>query len=71
MLVEYLIGSEFNDVLTGNSAANRIWGGDGNDVLAGATGNDVLRGGDGLDTASFSGAAVPVRGEPLRARGHR
>jgi methionine-rich copper-binding protein CopC len=54
-----------NDVLGGNSAANRLEGGAGNDelngqegddVLAGGTGNDILDGGVGTDTAVFEGS---------------
>jgi methionine-rich copper-binding protein CopC len=53
-----------NDVLGGNSAANRLEGGAGNDelnglegddVLIGGTGNDILDGGVGTDTAVFEG----------------
>ncbi|MGE0743279.1 MAG: calcium-binding protein, partial [Hyphomonadaceae bacterium] len=57
--VEAVIGSEFNDALSGNSAANLLSGFGGNDVLSGrggnddidgGFGNDVLNGGDGNDT---------------------
>jgi Ca2+-binding RTX toxin-like protein len=46
---ENLIGSEFNDVLTGSSGVNRINGGAGNDVINGGLGNDILTGGAGSD----------------------
>jgi serralysin len=47
--IENLIGSAFNDVLTGSSTANRIDGGSGNDVVNGGGGTDVLDGGEGSD----------------------
>ena len=43
--VENLIGSRFNDTLTGNANAN---------VLQGGLGADVLIGGAGIDTASYA-----------------
>jgi len=52
---ENLIGSAYNDTLTGTAGANRIEGGLGNDALNGLAGNDVLVGGDGNDTLT-SGA---------------
>ncbi|CAI8832909.1 serralysin [Pseudomonas sp. IT-P258] len=47
--IENLIGSNYNDKLTGNAAANLLNGGSGNDTLDGGAGNDVLDGGAGLD----------------------
>jgi len=44
-----LIGSDFDDVLIGGGAANRIEGRDGGDHIEGGAQNDVLRGGDGDD----------------------
>ena len=53
-----IIGSNFNDILTGTSLANVIMGRDGvdnissvagNDTLNGGGGNDFLRGGAGID----------------------
>jgi len=51
---ENIIGSSYNDFLTGNSAANTITGGDGDDRLIGQLGNDTLSGGNGSDTVSFN-----------------
>jgi Ca2+-binding RTX toxin-like protein len=48
--IENLIGSSYNDTLTGDGAANNVAGGLGNDRLAGAAGNDTLDGGVGNDT---------------------
>jgi Ca2+-binding RTX toxin-like protein len=46
---EQLLGSGFDDTLTGNAGANTLWGMAGNDVLAGGGGADVLKGGAGND----------------------
>ena len=57
--IENVIGSEHDDALTGNRAANSLWGlggndeldgGRGTDMLFGGAGNDDLDGGDGNDT---------------------
>jgi Ca2+-binding RTX toxin-like protein len=48
--VESLIGSAFDDMLTGNSLANTLTGGAGNDILDGWSGADTLIGGTGNDT---------------------
>ena len=54
-----LLGSAFNDTLTGDATENTITGGAGNDTLnPGANGAgtvDLLDGGTGSDTASFTG----------------
>ena len=54
---ENLIGSQFDDVLTGNSAANLLTGGDGNDRLTGGAGADTMLGGVGNDL--YRGRNVP------------
>jgi Ca2+-binding RTX toxin-like protein len=46
---EYLVGTSFDDKITGNASANEISGGPGNDQLFGSDGNDSLRGDDGDD----------------------
>ncbi len=48
--IENLRGSNFDDLLVGNSGANQLNGEGGNDILDGATGADVLIGGAGNDT---------------------
>ena len=48
--VQNVIGSAYNDSLTGNGGANRLDGGGGNDVLIGGDGNDTLIGGAGIDS---------------------
>ena len=47
--IENLLGSAFDDRLTGDGRANRLDGADGDDSLEGGSGDDVLKGGDGLD----------------------
>jgi Ca2+-binding RTX toxin-like protein len=58
--VENVVGSGFNDGLTGDAAANVIQGLNGNDTISGRLGNDRYDGGGGSDTATFgsSGSAV-------------
>lgn len=48
--IERVLGSRFNDILTGDAGANDLRGGDGNDTLNGGAGSDELRGGAGADT---------------------
>jgi Ca2+-binding RTX toxin-like protein len=47
--VEGLLGSGFNDTLTGDAQINVIQGGLGDDTIYGGAGNDLLVGGDGAD----------------------
>jgi len=51
-----ITGTSSSDTLTGTTAAESIYGGDGNDTITGSTGNDSIYGGKGTDTAKFSGA---------------
>ena len=51
--MENVIGSEFDDTITGNSAANELAGGDGDDRLSAAAVDDTLSGGSGNDTFIF------------------
>ncbi|SFE67801.1 FG-GAP-like repeat-containing protein [Nitrosomonas sp. Nm166] len=48
--IENLIGSDFDDDLTGNAANNILNGGAGNDILRGWSGADTLSGGSGNDS---------------------
>jgi Ca2+-binding RTX toxin-like protein len=73
--VEHLIGSPYDDSLTGDSNANAISGGEGNDIMSGEEGDDSLMGdaGDdhldgGQDTDTLDGGVgtdVCVNGEAL------
>ncbi|MFI0846903.1 calcium-binding protein [Mesorhizobium sp. IMUNJ 23232] len=53
--MEALAGSNFDDVLRGDSLANKLTGRGGADLLAGGDGNDVLFGGAGKDSLSGGG----------------
>jgi Ca2+-binding RTX toxin-like protein len=56
---EHILGSAFNDTLTGDSGNNTLTGGLGNDVLKGGAGADTLDGGAGTsDTASYAGSTA-------------
>lgn len=48
--LENVAGTQFDDQLLGDDAANRLYGNAGNDLLDGRSGNDVLYGGAGNDT---------------------
>ena len=48
---ENIIGTDFNDSLTGDG---------GDNILVGGLGNDALNGGAGLDTADYGGASAAV-----------
>jgi Ca2+-binding RTX toxin-like protein len=48
--VENIIGSAFNDVISGNADSNDIQGAAGNDLISGLVGGDTLSGDAGLDT---------------------
>ena len=48
--IESLVGSRFDDVLTGTSGTNSLVGLEGDDILIGNGGNDTLTGGEGADT---------------------
>jgi Ca2+-binding RTX toxin-like protein len=62
--IENVSGTSFNDVLTGDSGDNWLWGsnggndtifgGDGNDLIQAVKGDNILDGGPGIDTASFN-----------------
>lgn len=51
---EHVVGSIFDDQLTGNNGPNHLEGGLGNDTLNGADGNDTLLGQFGDDTYVFT-----------------
>ena len=44
MNIEHIVGSNYNDTLTGNAISNYLNGGSGNDVLDGGAGSDNLNG---------------------------
>jgi Ca2+-binding RTX toxin-like protein len=57
--VENVVGSNYNDTLTGDAGANKLDGGAGNDTLNGGAGNDTLIGGAGNDILT-GGAGADV-----------
>ena len=48
--IENVMGSDEDDMITGDTNANRLMGGAGKDTLNGEGGADTLMGGDGVDT---------------------
>ncbi len=51
--IENIVGSSYNDLLTGSEADNLINGGNGNDVIYSSAGNDTFTGGQGRDVFLF------------------
>ena len=51
--VENVLGSRYDDTLTGNADGNFLAGEAGDDILSGGAGNDTLTGGSGSDTYLF------------------
>jgi len=62
--LEHLVGSSFNDTLTGDAQSNQIAGGAGNDVIRGGMGADSLSGGAGNDRFVFGTPAEAGLGLP-------
>jgi Ca2+-binding RTX toxin-like protein len=60
--VENIIGSDFADTLTGDTANNTLTGGAGNDLLYGGAGTDRLFGGDGDDVISGGAGGDSLNG---------
>ena len=60
--IEGLIGSAFDDQLTGDATANLLQGGAGNDALSDGAGNDTVEGGDGDDTLIAGAGADNLHG---------
>ena len=52
--IEFLWGSEFDDVLEGDHGVNQIRGGAGDDTITGHGANDILEGFGGVDTFVFN-----------------
>ncbi|BCG97024.1 DUF5801 repeats-in-toxin domain-containing protein [Mesorhizobium sp. 131-2-1] len=53
----HIIGSDFNDILNGDSGNNVLYGGTGADTINGNAGNDTLIGGAGQDTLTGGAGA--------------
>ncbi|WP_051248877.1 beta strand repeat-containing protein [Inquilinus limosus] len=56
--IENVVGSQYNDTLTGDAGANWLHGSPGNDTLNGGAGDDILSGGSGAGTGATYGADV-------------
>jgi Ca2+-binding RTX toxin-like protein len=57
--IEGIAGTQFDDALYGNGAANKLWGHDGNDTIFGNGGADSLWGGSGND-GIYGGSGTDV-----------
>lgn len=55
---EHIIGSAFDDVISGRGRSETLVGGEGDDILRGDRGADTLTGGEGADTFVFVGRDV-------------
>ncbi len=64
---ENIIGSNYNDTLTGDAGNNVINGGSGNDTINGGDGADTLYGGYGADTLTGGNGADIFVFEDLKA----
>ena len=60
--VEFIIGSNYNDVMDGQASDNLLEGRRGDDVIRGGGGDDQLLGGDGLDDLSGGAGADILNG---------
>ncbi|MFC7540468.1 calcium-binding protein [Siccirubricoccus deserti] len=58
--IEWVVGSNFDDSITGDDGANYLYGNGGNDTLAGGLGNDTLDGGGGNNTVDYTAATGPM-----------
>jgi Ca2+-binding RTX toxin-like protein len=58
--IENIAGSDFADVLTGNTGNNFLLGDDGDDTMVGGLGADVLVGFAGNDTVSYAASTDAV-----------
>lgn len=71
--IENVVGSDSDDDLTGDGAANVLAGGAGDDTIDGGAEADTLVGGDGKDTVSFAssskGVTVDLRKQTAKGAG--
>jgi Ca2+-binding RTX toxin-like protein len=69
-----LLGSAYNDTLTGDGSINNLNGGDGDDFLVGGLGADTLIGAGGIDTANYTssnaGVVVTINSTSGNTGGH-
>jgi Ca2+-binding RTX toxin-like protein len=60
---EQLLGSNYNDTISGNGGTNQIYGGGGNDEVRGLGGNDSIYGGPGNDKLYGGDGNDTIRGD--------
>lgn len=60
--IENVVGSDFDDIISGDGEANELDGAGGDDVIEGRQGEDLLLGGPGIDTLRGQGAADRLEG---------
>ena len=60
--VENVVGTAFNDTISGDATDNKLEGGKGDDVLRGRGGDDTLVGGTGDDTLIGGAGADELKG---------
>ncbi len=58
--IQNIIATTANDLLTGDGAANYLFGANGNDTIEGGAGADELVGGLGIDTVSYANSSAGV-----------
>ncbi|MBN1956655.1 MAG: cadherin-like domain-containing protein [Desulfuromonadales bacterium] len=58
--IENIHGSEYNDFLSGNAAANTLLGRGGDDMLQGREGADVLDGDEGFDLSIYTDSSAGI-----------
>ena len=63
--IEGVTGSYYDDVLTGNDQANRLFGEPGNDRITGGGGDDIIEGGPGIDVLTGGSGADRFVGHAL------
>ncbi len=61
--LENVIGTAYNDTLTGNSTANTLVGGNGADTILGGAGDDTIVGGQGNDDLTGEAGADFIQGD--------
>lgn len=66
--VEGVIGTAFDDELTGDANDNALFGDAGSDLLIGGGGDDLLDGGAGLDAVGYSSSTGAVRANMTNGR---
>ena len=57
-----IVGTIFNDTITGTGGDDELIGGKGDDTLTGNAGNDIITGGDGVDDIKGNGGNDIIRG---------